>query len=388
MTRLKNKILALLMSMMTLFLLCVICVFNVGIYNRENRNIDNTIESIGKIRNNPNPMFVQNELYEVIFNRLGNIDKIISYSPTERSVNEIRDLITQNISKVNRTNLYLSTYVLRTNREGHLFIVNNVQTRSYLISECIQSMFVFILLEAVIVFVSRKITQWIIMPVQDAFDKQKQFISDASHELKTPISIVRASVETLENSPEEKKWREIIKEENERMATLVSSLLELAKTEDMKEKEAYGEENLSKLIMKTALSFESLMFENQLELVTDIEENITFYCSGNRIKELLRILMDNAIKHGEFDSQIVVKLSTHKNHIVLSVMNKGDEIPLADREKIFERFYRVDKSRNRNENRYGLGLSIAKNIVLNHNGTIKVSCEYSYTTFIVTFKQN
>ena len=112
-----------------------------------------------------------------------------------------------------------------------------------------------------------------------------------------------------------------------------------------------------------------------------------FNCNEDRIKELLSILMDNAIKHSLPNSQITVKLSKEKNNIYLSVKNKGKEIPVSEREKIFERFYRLDKSRNRDDNRYGIGLSIAKNIVINHNGTISVNCKDGYTTFIVNFKQ-
>lgn len=103
-------------------------------------------------------------------------------------------------------------------------------------------------------------------------------------------------------------------------------------------------------------------------------------------KELLNILVDNAIKHSLENSNISINLYKEKNNIILSVKNRGKEIPIDEREKIFERFYRTDESRNRDENRYGLGLSIAKNIVENHKGIIKVECEDGYTSFITKFK--
>lgn len=197
-----------------------------------------------------------------------------------------------------------------------------------------------------------------------------------------------ASVETLENNPEEKKWLENIKEETNNMNKLVSNLLELSKTENIENKEIYTEINLSKLIENKSLSFESVMFENKVELNLDIEKEINFQCDQDRIKELLSILLDNAIKHSVNNSKITVTLFKEKDIINLWIKNKGESIPKEEREKIFERFYRIDKSRNRNTNRYGLGLSIAKNIVNNHNGEIHVDCSHGYTTFKVIFKQN
>lgn len=105
------------------------------------------------------------------------------------------------------------------------------------------------------------------------------------------------------------------------------------------------------------------------------------------MKQLTAILLDNAIQHSEKDGKITVTLEKEKNDIVLKVSNKGKEIPKEMQEKIFERFYRADESRNRDSNRYGLGLAIAKNIVINHNGKISVHSENQYTTFIVKIKQ-
>ena len=109
-------------------------------------------------------------------------------------------------------------------------------------------------------------------------------------------------------------------------------------------------------------------------------------CNSVQIKQLIAILLDNAIKHSEENGEINVFLGKQKNDIVLSVSNKGKEIPKEIRDKIFERFYRADESRHRESNRYGLGLAIAKNIVVNHNGKISVDCVGGYTTFKVVFK--
>ena len=189
----------------------------------------------------------------------------------------------------------------------------------------------------------------------------------------------------MENEPEEKKWLDNIKSESERMSNLVSDLLDMAKSENGI-KEQYINENLSKLIERSVLTFESLIYEKDIKLDYNIEENINFTCNSNQIKQVIGILIDNAIKHSCLKGEIKINLKKERGNIVLTVTNKGKEIPKEEQEKIFERFYRGDESRNRSENRYGLGLAIAKNIVTNHNGKIGVISENGYTTFKIIFK--
>ena len=375
MNNLGQKIFHLLIIILTTFLSSIFIAFNLSIYNKEYNDLKEKFMIINSTiqKNTYNPIFMENEVYVVIFNRTGNIDKIINYSSNNLTDSEIKELVINNINKINSKkieSLYTSDYVFMETKEGNLIMVNNTSTKSYLLKELFKSILVFITLETIQVIISLNITKRIVKPVNEAFIRQKQFIYDASHELKTPIAIISASAEMLEKNPKEKKWLDNIKTENNRMNKLVISLLDL-----------------SKVIKNKALTFESLIYENSLELDVDVVNDIMFNCNEDRIKELLSILMDNAIKHSLPNSQITVKLSKEKNNIYLSVKNKGKEIPISEREKIFERFYRLDKSRNRDDNRYGIGLSIAKNIVINHNGTISVNCKDGYTTFMVNFKQ-
>ena len=392
MNNLGQKIFHLLIIILTTFLSSIFIAFNLSIYNKEYNDLKEKFMIINSTiqKNSYNPIFMENEVYVVIFNRTGNIDKIINYSSNDLTDSEIKELVINNVNKINSKkieSLYTSDYVFMETKEGNLIMVNNTSTKSYLLKELFKSILVFITLETIQVIISLNITKRIVKPVNEAFIRQKQFIYDASHELKTPIAIISASTEMLEKNPKEKKWLENIKTENSRMNKLVISLLDLSKSENIKENEVYTNVNLSKVIKNKALTFESLIYENSLELDVDVVNDIMFNCNEDRIKELLSILMDNAIKHSLPNSQITVKLSKEKNNIYLSVKNKGKEIPVSEREKIFERFYRLDKSRNRDDNRYGIGLSIAKNIVINHNGTINVNCKDGYTTFIVNFKQ-
>ena len=392
MNNLGQKIFHLLIIILTTFLSSIFIAFNLSIYNKEYNDLKEKFMIINSTiqKNSYNPIFMENEVYVVIFNRTGNIDKIINYSSNDLTDSEIKELVINNVNKINSKkieSLYTSDYVFMETKEGNLIMVNNTSTKSYLLKELFKSILVFITLETIQVIISLNITKRIVKPVNESFIRQKQFIYDASHELKTPIAIISASAEMLEKNPKEKKWLDNIKTENNRMNKLVISLLDLSKSENIKENEVYTSVNLSKVIKNKALTFESLIYENSLELDVDVVNDIMFNCNEDRIKELLSILMDNAIKHSLPNSQITVKLSKEKNNIYLSVKNKGKEIPVSEREKIFERFYRLDKSRNRDSNRYGIGLSIAKNIVINHNGAINVNCKDGYTTFIVNFKQ-
>ena len=195
-----------------------------------------------------------------------------------------------------------------------------------------------------------------------------------------------ANADMASDNPNDKKWIMNIKNESDRMNKLVVSLLDLLMSDNINEKENFSKINLSKCIEMSILTFESLIYENKLELEYEVDKNIYFNCNSDRIKQLFGILVDNAIKHAKSESKITIKLKNNKDNILLSVKNRGESIPRQDRERIFERFYRVDKSRNRNENRYGLGLAIAKNIVNVHNGRIYVDCTRGYTTFTVNFK--
>jgi len=234
-----------------------------------------------------------------------------------------------------------------------------------------------------IYIVSKKVSEIIVKPVNETFEKQKQFISDASHELKTPLAVIEANADVLENEVGNNKWLTYIQSETESMDKLINELLLLAKIENVDDLKNYERFNLSIQIETSSLMFESMAYEKQVNIITYIENDIYINGSKQDFEHIVSILIDNAIKHAETNTDVQVELSKEKNSIVLQVKNYGEPIPKEQQDKIFERFYRVDKSRNRNEKRYGLGLAIAKSIVDKYNGKIEVECKDGITCFKV-----
>lgn len=404
MKKLKNKTFTILLIILTIFILSLLIIFNVELYQRELNDVKDNLREIENIHNNyyivndnviiggnnMKPIFINANVYVISFDKLNNITNIISYTDNGLNNAEIIQLALNFIStnkKYDIGNLYTDRYAYYLTNRNNLIIMDNTLINNKLGDYFRMSLLIFILLEIIIIYISSRITKWLTKPVIESFSKQKQFIVDASHELKTPLAIITASAESLELEPKEKKWLNNIKSEAERMNKLVTDLLDLAKSENIDNKRNYSINNLSKIIEKTTLTFESLIYENKLTMENNIEDNIMFNCNSDKIRELLGILLDNAIKHSLEESKITVNLYSEKNNIILEVKNKGESIPKEDQGKIFDRFYRVDESRNRNDNRYGLGLAIAKNIVTSHNGKISVSCKNGYTTFKVIFKQ-
>lgn len=231
--------------------------------------------------------------------------------------------------------------------------------------------------------ISKKVSNWIVKPVEETFSKQVQFISDASHELKTPLAVIEANSDVLENEVGDNKWLRYIQNETQNMDKLINELLLLAKMENTDSIKTYENFDLSQEAEMSASVFESMAFEKKVQIKTDIQKDIRFNGNNQDLGHVFSVLIDNAIKHAEENTEVLVELKKEREKIVLKVSNHGEEIPKEEREKIFERFYRVDKSRNRNEKRYGLGLAIAKSIVLKYNGEISVDCVNGITTFKV-----
>ena len=407
MKKLKNKVFLTLFIIFTIFLLTIIFIFNFQNYNREKNNIISSLSQMNSDKvvkpfdkeNEPekidepfdrNKMFMDTTIYTVIIEN-NEISEIISHTEDETVSDDIRsvakDIVeSSNIKNIYIGNLYSNRYSYKYVDNNKIVIIDNLDTNNKLKSSVRLSIFYFIIGELIAYVISYFLSKRIIKPAEDSLKAQKQFIADASHELKTPLAVIMASSEAMEKD-NDKKWLNNIKSESERMNKLIKDLLDLAKMENGNIQKDYNIIDLSKLVEKSILTLESLIYEKNIILNYNIDEDIHFKCNSDEIKQLLAILLDNAIKHSVANGKIIITLTSDDKKIYLKVKNKGLPIPKGDEDKIFERFYRADKSRNRNENRYGLGLAIAKSIVINHNGIISASSSEGYTIFKVVFKK-
>ena len=236
-----------------------------------------------------------------------------------------------------------------------------------------------------IYLVSKKISEVIVKPINETLEKQKQFISDASHELKTPLAVIEANSDVLENEIGDNKWLKYIQSETESMDKLINELLLLAKIENVDDIKDYEKINLSEYIETITSMFESMAYEKQVKIITKIQNNIILNGNKQDIEHIVSTLLDNAIKHSLKEKEVEVDLLQEKNNVIINVRNCGEPIPKDQQDRIFERFYRVDKARNRDEKRYGLGLAIAKSTVVKYNGKIDVECKEGITCFKVSF---
>ncbi len=213
---------------------------------------------------------------------------------------------------------------------------------------------------------------WAVKPVEKVINKQKRFISDASHELKTPLSSIRANLDVLVEETGENKWTEYIRDEVDHMSSLVKDLLTLARFENSNQRLEMQSFDISGAILRAVLPYETKCFEEGRTLVTDITPGITMKGDERSLKQVAVIFLDNAIKYSEQGSVITVAVRKEGKQIVVAVRNTGQGIEDNQKTKVFERFYRVDSSHNRDTGGYGLGLSIAQGIAEQHHGHLEL----------------
>lgn len=313
----------------------------------------------------------------------------ISNNNVVKESNNVTDEVRNYAYKLSNSNSeegYIDNYIYKIRKVGNtgkeITLMENKETINRLKITVLLSVIIGFAGILIVYLIAKKISKTIVKPVEVTFEKQKQFVSDASHELKTPLAVIEANADVLQDKVGENKWITYIQNEVQSMDKLVNDLLTLSKMESTNNRN-YQKFDLSKEVQMSIAVFESIIFEKEIKLETNIDENISFIGDKEDIKHIVSIIMDNAIKHTEKSNMIIVNTKKEKNEIKIEIKNQGQPIPLGEEEKIFERFYRVDKARNRSEKRYGLGLAIAKGIVEKYNGTIKAVSKDGFTSFIV-----
>ncbi len=235
-------------------------------------------------------------------------------------------------------------------------------------------------------FISIFLARWAVRPVERAWDQQRQFVADASHELKTPLTVILTNAELLQapgyDGAARARSSENILAMAQQMRGLVESLLELARVDSGSVKTAMAHVDVSRLVSDAVLSFEPLFFEKDLPLDCQVESGIIVKGSESHLRQVVEILLDNALKYADAPGRVTVRLERRGRRCLLSVADPGEAIGQEDLRNIFKRFYRADRAR-RMDHSYGLGLSIAERIVQEHRGRIWAESREGVNTFWV-----
>ena len=242
---------------------------------------------------------------------------------------------------------------------------------------------------AVIFLISLWLSGLAVNPVKRAWEQQRRFVADASHNLKTPLTVILANNSIMVSHrdstvADERQWLESTEEEANHMKKLIDNMLFLAKSDAGETKVQLSTVDFSEIAEACALNFEPVAFEKEIMTDAQIESGITLNGDATQLNQLAHILVDNAVKYADPGTTVTIRLQKHGDKVEFSVNNKGTPIPKEDIEHIFDRFYRAEKSRTTKG--YGLGLSIARRITEGMNGKILVeSNNENGTTFTVRF---
>lgn len=222
-----------------------------------------------------------------------------------------------------------------------------------------------------------------VKPLDEAYRKQKEFVSDASHELKTPLSVLLTYIEILQQQPQNAKALQVMKDETKNMSGLIENLLALTRLENT-EKPTTQELNAADIIIPLAERLNTVHKDRKQPIKIICSKDIKVKMSQQHFERLLTILLDNALKYTPADKEILIKAATGEHNVKIEIADKGIGIKSDDLPHIFERFYRADKGRNRQNGGFGLGLSLALDIVQKYKGRIKVQSEFGKgTTFFI-----
>lgn len=244
---------------------------------------------------------------------------------------------------------------------------------------------IFLLFGGLILFTfsSRIISRWLTQPIEDMISSEKKFISNASHELKTPLAVIRANTQLLQKEiSADNKHLEYIHQETERMIVLVNKMLTLVRLDTAQNQAQPKRFRVDEALYDIIYPMESVAYEKKIRMTADIQEEMYIDGIEDQIQNLLSILLNNAISYTPEYGEIVIRAYIQAKKFYLKVSNSGDPIPEEIRDRLFERFFRADEAREDNGH-YGLGLSIASSIAANHGGRIRVDYEDHKNVFSV-----
>ncbi len=311
------------------------------------------------------------------------------------AVTELVDAARADGTRVGRLPSYGLRYLISDNREGvRIAFADTGNERQSMRNLLLTSLVVGTCALGAFFAISVYLARWALRPAERAWKQQQQFVADASHELKTPLTVILANMGILLSAreqigPQEIKWVENTQAEAQRMKRLVDDLLFLARADSAKSCLTFSRFSLSDAVWSALLPFEALAFEQGVDLQSEIQPDLWLTGHEGQIRQLAAILIDNACKYAGKQGIVTVTLRRAGEQLLLSVHNTGAPIPEETLPHLFERFYRADPSRAREQGGYGLGLAIAQTIVESHHGRISVesSAGQGGTCFTVRLPQ-
>jgi len=267
-------------------------------------------------------------------------------------------------------------YAVVEQSDGYMVVFldsrNQIQTAvTFLVISCAVALATLVLMFILVSILSKRA----IKPFIENAEKQKLFITDAGHEIKTPLAIISANADVLELTGGENEWITSIRNQTVRLDKLVKNLLTLSKMDEESIKTTFSDFNLSETVAKISESFLAVAEAKNKKFHLDIQPEIRLHGDESSIEQLVSTLLDNAMKYSDVEGNIRISLAVTKKGVRLEVYNTAEHLEVANLDKLFDRFYRSDASRSRDTGGYGIGLSIAKSIVEAHHGKISVKSE-------------
>jgi signal transduction histidine kinase len=315
----------------------------------------------------------QSRYFWVRFDSSGNILETDINHIASVTEDEAKEVATEVYSRGKEKGFYRSfRYKLGTNTDGTQILVFSDLSTSLiniyrlLLQSLLIGLFTLIAMFILVFLFSGRA----VAPAVESMEKQKRFITDAGHELKTPLAIISANIDVLELEAGKSEWTSSIRNQVKRMNSLVKNLLTLSRMDEERMHVVYSDFDMSATVKETAASFGAVAESSSKKYVTDIEDGIHITGDKNAINQLTSLLLDNAMKYSDEKGSINVHLSKEKN-ITLEVSNTTDYMPSGNLDRLFDRFYRADSSRSREKGGYGIGLSVARAIAQSHGGDIQ-----------------
>ena len=259
---------------------------------------------------------------------------------------------------------------------GRAYVFHDISYQRYaVVRVAYTSLLVGILCIEIMYFFVRVLARRAILPIAQNMERQKQFITDAGHELKTPVAIIMANTEAMELCTGETKWSRNIREQAQRLSGLTQNLLTLAKIDENTFRETVETVSLTDTVNNVTAMFIEPAALRHILIESDVAENVTLTANPDMMTRLISTLLDNAVKYASSDSTVFITLHPAEDGAAFVIKNRCDELPQCEPEKLFDRFYRADAARTQKKGGYGIGLSAAQAIVELHKGTISVQYE-------------